>query len=223
MLIINNVKKLVKMDELIHKLYLVKFIDCDIYSDIVFCIKNKYLQLLYDKIIMLDADKMHNIINYYLVKIEEDRFHFMYNSTCCLNVQCNFCQYINNFIIKKNGDRQVIFGKKQMNYTLRESYCIKNCQSCDLKKGLELLFYDPNKVILIFNCYTHQPDYNFHFLEKYRKFINKKYICLTDLVCCHKGISRETFEDYFSLYIHTESSKTDPNNTLYHVSINIQF
>ena len=208
------------MDELIHKLYLIKFINCDIYLDIVFCIKNKYLQLIYDKIILIaDDNKLRNIIDYYW-RIKEHynvSFNLCITSECDAINSCQQCQYINNFI-KRYGNQRVELVRNNDIIRKFGYYRLQVPFSCN---NYNLLIHDPNKILLVFNCHTYQPDYNIHFLEKYGNLIDKKYICLTDLIYHCIDISKETFKDSFSYSIRMESS-IEENNTINLVKIKIR-
>ena len=207
------------MDELIHKLYLVKFIDCDIYLDIVFCIKNKYLQLLYDKIMVIDDGKINNIMKFCeRMKIHNNVFHNFYITSKCDPIinSCQQCQTINNFI--KHYGNQKVYLLRNNNIinrgaisTYPYSYSCSCSCSCD-NYNYELFFHDPNRILLV---YGNQSNENSYLL------CSQKYICLMDFICHYIGISKETFKNSFSYNISMESSKKE-NNKFYHVKINTQ-
>ena len=202
---------LVNYEDSIYKIFLIKHMQNDIINDLIWYLKKKFFDCLYDKIIDVDSKILIDIYYNYLFTLCCGCSTTKIISVCDPNNLCLECQNINTLLSREKN----VFGNADF---LHQKCCalksIDNiapikCNELSIQHQLSL--YNPSRVLLVNACMSNTVKRDDYILYSviHDLLIQKKYVNLLEFIMLTLGSSPKTIMDDFSSDIEINPTRTD--------------
>ena len=201
--------------EIIHKMLLIKYIEPEFIDELVSLIKKKLFDCLYDKIILMDPQKIFKLVFNYPNLLYCDKLHFSIRSVCDPNNACNECNHINKLMENNYSSHVDLFGYHYFSSNMSQSMSSRRNVSpitCDeIPLMFQLFLYDPCRILLVSNklleIATARVDVLYIKLNSL--LTQKKYITLLELNSLIIGSNPKTIMDDYYCGIQIESTNSE--------------